>query len=241
MIKVTYLDHSGFAVETPDVLMVFDYYRDPAHKVKKTLEHRPDLPVVFFVTHRHHDHFSHEIFELGQSHKRQYIISNDVKDKDIHFDMPIGWMSHGDKIEDLLGGLTVRAFGTTGRGCSFVVTTADGKNIFHAGELGESPSHNDDSPRDIHAYREKFEVAVGRIAEAQPTFDLAFMAVEPVDNPDFAQAAVYFLEKADVAVFIPYHTDDPKDKACDFASYPFTKDVSTRMVCLAKPGESAEI
>lgn len=65
--------------------MVFDYYRDPAHKVKKTLEHRPDLPVVFFVTHRHHDHFSHEIFDLGQSHKRQYIISNDVKDKDISF------------------------------------------------------------------------------------------------------------------------------------------------------------
>lgn len=155
--------------------------------------------------------------------------------------MPIGWMSPGDKIEGLMGGLSVRAFGTTGRGCSFAVTTADGKNIFHAGELGESPAHNDDSPRDVEKYREKFNVAINRIASEQPAFDLAFMAVEPVDNPDFAQAAVYFLEKANVAVFIPYHTDDPKDKACDFASYPFTKDVSTRMACLAKPGESVEI
>lgn len=45
--RVTYLAHSGFMVETDDVIMVFDYYRDPSHSVVKTLEKRPDTPVIF--------------------------------------------------------------------------------------------------------------------------------------------------------------------------------------------------
>lgn len=35
MITVTYLDHSGFAVTTPQAVMVFDYYKDPDKNSKK--------------------------------------------------------------------------------------------------------------------------------------------------------------------------------------------------------------
>lgn len=240
MNKITYLDHSGFMIETPDVLMVFDYYRDPAHKVTKTLQHNPELPVVFFVSHRHKDHFSHDIWNLGQSHKRLYIVSNDVVGSDVHSDMPVNWMSPGDSLEDQLGGLNVKAYGTTGHGCSFVVTTKDNKTIFHAGELGEPISHNDSAPRDIAKFKEKFTVAVNRIAAAQPSVDVAMMSVNTVDGPDFALGATEFLEKVNVVEFVPYHTDDSSDKACNFAAYPFTKKVDTKMICLTRPGESAE-
>ena len=47
MTKVTYLDHSGFAVQMPDVVLVFDYYRDPSHALQKILEANPQIPVVF--------------------------------------------------------------------------------------------------------------------------------------------------------------------------------------------------
>lgn len=241
MTKITYLDHSGFMVQDDKVLMVFDYYRDPAHKVIKTLEHHPELDVVFFVSHAHREHFNHEIFNLGQNHKRLYIISNDVHDRDANLDLPINWMSPGDRLEDQLGGLKIHAFGTTGHGCSFVVTTADGKTIFHAGELGEPLSHNDNAPSDIRKYNERFKTAINRIAEEQPAVDLAMMAVSTVDGPDFAAGATHFIQTVKVGSFVPYHTDDSTDKACNFAAYPFTKKVDTRMICLTRPGESAEI
>ena len=64
MTKVTYLDHSGFAVQMPDVVLVFDYYRDPSHALQKILEANPQIPVVFFVSHRHEDHFNNSISRL---------------------------------------------------------------------------------------------------------------------------------------------------------------------------------
>lgn len=240
MDKITYLDHSGFMIETPDVLMVFDYYRDPAHKVVKTLERNPELPVVFFVSHRHRDHFSHEIWNLAQNHKRLYIVSNDVVDKDIHFDMPINWMSPGDSLENQLGGISVKAFGTTGKGCSFAVTTKDGRHIFHAGELGEPLSHSDGSPRDAACLASKFETAIGRIAAAEIPFDLAMMSVDTTDGPEFALDAAKFLEKVSVKTFVPYHTDDSSDKACNLDAYPFTRKITTNLICLTRPGESAQ-
>lgn len=240
MDKITYLDHSGFMIETAKVILVFDYYRDPAHKVVKTLEHNPELPVVFFISHRHHDHFRHEVFNLGQNHKRLYVISNDVVDRDDNMDLPINWMSPGDSIDDQLGGIAVKAYGTTGKGCSFVVTTADGRHIFHASELGEPVDHNDDAPRDAAKYKNRFNVAVNRISSEQSEFDLAMMSVDTTDGPDYAADAVELLQKVNVAAFVPYHTDDSAKKACDFSMYPFTKNVSTKMICLTRPGESAE-
>lgn len=239
MDKITYIDHSGFMIETSKVLLVFDYFRDPAHEVTRALRNSPELPVVFFVSHNHRDHFNHEIFNLGQNHKRLYVISNDVIDRDDNLDVPISWVSPGDSLEDLPGGISVKAYGTTGKGCAFVVTTDDGRHIFHAGELGEPVSHNDDAPRDAAKYAERFSVAVNRIAGEQSALDLAIMGVDTVDGPDFAVGATRFIEKIKVDTFVPYHTDDSSDRACSFAAYPFTKNVDTRMICLTRPGESA--
>ena len=180
------------------------------------------------------------MFNLAQNHKRLYLMSNDIVDRQDNMSVPVAWMSHGDVIENSVGGITVKAYGTTGKGVCFDVKTADGKHIFHAGELGEPLSHNDDAPRDVKKYEEKFMTAVDRIASAQPSFDLAMMSVDTVDGPDFAMGATRFLEKVSVAAFVPYHTDDSSDKACNFAAYPFTKNVDTRMICLTRPGESAD-
>ena len=78
MTEITYLDHSGFVVTLPDVIMVFDYYRDPAHALHKILEKKAELPVIFFVSHHHHDHYNTGIFEIAQNHERTYVLSNDI-------------------------------------------------------------------------------------------------------------------------------------------------------------------
>ena len=239
MDKITYLDHSGFMIETSDALLVFDYYRDPAHEVIKTLRHNPELPVIFFISHNHRDHFNHEIFHLGQNHKRLYVISNDVFDREDNLDVSVSWISPGDSLENLPGDISVKAYGTTGKGCSFAVTTAAGRHIFHGGELGEPLAHNHDAPRDAERYADRFTVAINRIAQEQTHFDLAMMAVDTTDSPDFATGATRLIEKIDIDTFVPFHTDDPTDRACDFSAYPFTKKVDTHMICLTRPGESA--
>ena len=59
MSKVTYLDNAGFIVKTADAYYVFDYYRDPAHRLVKELENNPDLPVIFFASSPHTSHYNY--------------------------------------------------------------------------------------------------------------------------------------------------------------------------------------
>ena len=125
--RVTYIDHSGFMVVTDDVIMVFDYFRDPSHSVVKTLEKYPELPVVFFVSHHHKDHYNPDIFNLAQSHERLYVMSNDIFQRHGDSKIPTAGMSAGDRIENVIGGLTVDAFGSTDLGVSFAVTDSHGK------------------------------------------------------------------------------------------------------------------
>ena len=56
--KITFLGHSGYAVEISGLLLVFDYETgclpldsDPAE-------------AVFFVSHQHQDHFNPQIFSM---------------------------------------------------------------------------------------------------------------------------------------------------------------------------------
>ena len=50
MIKVTYLDHSGFLVELEDAYFLFDYYKGRLPQID--LEKK----MFVFVSHVHHDH-----------------------------------------------------------------------------------------------------------------------------------------------------------------------------------------
>ena len=78
MIKVTYLDHSGFVVATPQAYLVFDFYKDPDKKFEHAIDADRKLPVIFFVSHHHPDHFNKSIFELCQDRDHAYVLSNDI-------------------------------------------------------------------------------------------------------------------------------------------------------------------
>lgn len=238
--KITFLDNSGFMVEFPSLILVFDYYRDPAHAVVKALEHKPDVPVVFFVTHNHPDHFNTEIFNLGQSHRRLYVLSNDIPTREIHDDMPIDWMSKGDYIEGLPGGISVRAFGSTDRGVSFLVTTPEGFRIFHAGDLNNWHWQDESTTREVEKAAEAFTVELNRIKEQMPAADVAFFPVDTRLGDNCAAGAVQFLSEIRVADFFPMHFKGSYEKACDFAAYRLPAAVAdrTRLTCLHKPGES---
>lgn len=56
--KITYINHSGFLVETESCYYVFDYYKGEMPRIDKSKE------VVVFCSHFHQDHFNPKIFEI---------------------------------------------------------------------------------------------------------------------------------------------------------------------------------
>lgn len=238
--KVTFLENSGFMVTTDKAVLVFDYYHDPAHKVVKELEHSPELPVTFFVSHHHADHFNNEIFNLGQNHRRTYVISNDVRGI-ADTDLPIQWMSRGDIVENLPGISKVEALGSTDVGVSFAVTLPDGKKIFHAGDLNCWHWNRENTPREAQKAVSLFETQLGRIAERYPEFDIVFFPVDARQGNDVAMGAAAFIDRIKVKNFFPMHFGGDYRPACDFNSYPLQSYTGTEFHCLHKPGESTEL
>lgn len=241
MKKITYLDHSGFAVSTPDVVMVFDYYKDPDKKLEKVLAEHPDLPVVFFVTHHHPDHFNTSIFELAQNRRRTYVLSNDIFSKLVPKEgFQVAWMSAGDVIDSIDGITQVRACGSTDAGVSYAITLKDGSVLFHAGDLNDWHWKNDSTEREAAKAEEKFNVIVDRIASLYPSLDIVMFPVDARMGEGFAKGAGIFLRKIKVANFFPMHFWGEPQKACDFSAY-IPEGVSTECHCLDRPGMSVEV
>ena len=65
--KITYIHHSAFLVETESAYLLFDYFQG------KLPEFSEEKPLYVFASHRHPDHFSKVIFELGRNIRRSII------------------------------------------------------------------------------------------------------------------------------------------------------------------------
>ena len=132
---VTAIGHSGFAIETGDVTLVFDYYIDPAGAIDDILSRAQRLYVL--VSHSHRDHLNPDIFGWHARYGvTQYIIANECRrklkramDLTAH---PITYIHHDEDWSD--GRVTVHAFDSTDVGLCYTVT-ADGRRIFHAGDF----------------------------------------------------------------------------------------------------------
>jgi len=134
MLKVTYLFHSGYWVETDHYHLIFDYITDHCQKKQELQCGR--LPqemihngkkVIAFVSHAHCDHFDGSVLQLGEG--IQYVISDDVTippQDNIVFCRPYEHI--------VIEGLEVDVFSSTDQGVSFYLT-ADGCRIYHAGDF----------------------------------------------------------------------------------------------------------
>ena len=236
--KVTYLDNSGFVITLKDAILVFDYYRDPSHALNKILSDKPDAPVVFFVSHRHPDHYNPGIYEIAQNHRRVYVMSNDVPAMKIPSTLEVQGMSVGDYVESLPGGISVRAYGSTDAGVSFLVTLADGRKIFHGGDLNDWHWQDESTIKEVEEANAAFMKIVNRVASDNPEMFMAMLAVDPRQGSDFARGARIFLDKVKVQNFFPMHFNGRADEACTFMEYASN---AVKSYCLHNPGHSIEL
>ena len=72
--KITYIGHSGFAVEYEDVAFIFDYYKGKLPEFKNVGK------IYVFASHNHFDHFTEEIFSwISDYPEITYILSDDIE------------------------------------------------------------------------------------------------------------------------------------------------------------------
>lgn len=171
-LQLTYLDHSGFIVETEHQILVFDYYRDSAKAAPAHL--KLGKPVWVFSSHAHADHFNQQI-AVWQDKVVKYILSSDIHQagglSGVSTDK-IVYMSPDE--QERQQEVLITTFGSTDEGVSFLVEV-DGWRIFHAGDLNWW-HWNGDTEENLKFAKEGFFREMDKL-DGQ-SFDVAFFPVD---------------------------------------------------------------
>ena len=229
-IAVEYLGGSGFLVSIGETGMLFDASDHGADKrqmpSKETLSAFDRLLV--FVSHHHDDHFSPAIYELcGED--AIYVLGFDVPQPYAGERLSVGE-------ERSFGPVTVRAFGSTDEGVSFLVTYA-GITLFHAGDLNLWHWRDESSINEIEAAEQAFYDCVAPIP--QQAIDVAFFPVDPRQGSMYDAGAGYFVMSVKPRILIPMHFQGRSDVALRFS---VTADTPhTKIVALQEPGDHIDL
>lgn len=207
--RITYLDNSGFAVEMKKSLLLFDYYNHYADGgrqgfsggVAEEAAFRKAERVYIFVSHRHYDHFNRIIFTFAHwNPDTTYILDAGI------FRVPAGLNAHrlikGEVFDD--GYLRVRAHPSTDIGVSFQME-AEGKTLFHAGDLNCWHWAGDVPKEEEAGYRALFTKALAAIQPYMQQPDVAFFPVDARLKGPYDDGALGFIEAFRPRLFIPMH------------------------------------
>ena len=214
--KLTYIFHSGFVLETEHTILVFDYWLDPSGVMEDVL--RKQKPIYVFSSHFHEDHFTRDIFDW----KRQkpditYILSKDIlKHRRANKDDADVWLAKGGSWSDEI--VNVKALGSTDSGVSWIVEI-EGKRIFHAGDLnnwyarflpdvmpGETIySEEFDEEIDPIAHEKQYLGELKDIRKVADGFDLVMFPIDGRIGNGYTLGGRQFIERFKVGMFVPMH------------------------------------
>lgn len=201
--KITYIHHSGFLVETERFYFLFDYEQGALPQMDG------EKPIFVLSSHSHGDHYNPAIFPLlkesGMRHIRG-ILSDDITPPD---NTDILSVAPGKRYEPDRQ-LTLTTFQSTDLGVAFLIEDR-GELIYHAGDLNdwvwdeETDSYNRQMTQD---YRHQ----IGLLAQELNgrTIDAAFAVLDPRQEKDYDRGLCFLLENIPVKTVYPMHYwDDP--------------------------------
>lgn len=219
--KLIYIYHSCYVIEASGYAILIDYYKDTGEApdrgyVHEELLRRPGKLYVM-ATHFHPDHFNKDI--LGWKDRKDdivYLLSDDIRQYKKAGDGDAVFLEKGDVYTD--ENLTVRAFGSTDIGGSFLIETG-GKKIFHAGDLNNWHWKDESAPEEIAVAERDYLNELELLAQTTEKLDLAMFPVDPRLGTDFNLGAKQFIGRIQTKVFAPMHFAEWYDKLIPFGKY----------------------
>ena len=156
--------------------VVFDFYEDSLGPTSGCLHSdllRRPVPLYVLASHFHADHFNPHIFSWReQKADVRYILSKDIwrHRRSCCRDVEAHWLiKDGTYTDDLL---SVRAFGSTDVGVSFLLET-EGLKIFHAGDLNNWHWEEESTPEEIREAANFYHQELETLARETDYVDLA--------------------------------------------------------------------
>lgn len=216
--KIYYIYHSCFIVETKTSFLIFDYYTNK-HAEKEDFNFKELITSIFnsdknlyvFASHNHHDHYNSKILSwIKNKSNTYYILSNDIK---LYESVDNSYvLNENDEIT--LNNLTIDTFGSTDQGISFFVTI-DNLKIFHAGDLNWW-KWLDDTIEEEKEMESAYKNIIKNIIVKDIEIDVAFFPVDGRLEENYNVGGTYFIEQLNPKVFIPMHLWDDYSKTKKF-------------------------
>ena len=199
--KVTYIHHSGFLVETERFYYLFDYESGTLPELDA------EKPMFVLSSHGHHDHYRAEVFsKLAGMRCLRAILADDIVAP-----AEMDTLSVSPEQEyDLAPGVRLRTLRSTDLGVAFVIED-DGELIYHAGDLNdwvwdeETDEYNAQMTAD---YRKQIDLLARTLGQRE--LDVAFVVLDPRQEQDYDRGLCYFLGNIPAKQVYPMHYwDDP--------------------------------
>lgn len=228
--KITYIQHSGFAVELEDQVLIFDYYQGklPDFDQRKT--------VYVFASHRHHDHFRQKIFQWEKQYPRIFYILSD----DILADTAENRIFMGPDEEREVGGIRIKTLRSTDEGVAFFVccpgsdAASGSRRIYHAGDLNWW--HWEEEGQEYNREMEKnYKESLATLEDVH--IDVAFVPVDPRLGDAYYWGLDWFMRHTDTELVYPMHLWRRYKVIDKLIKQPETADYRKKIVRLGKEDE----
>lgn len=196
-LRVRYIFHSGFLVETNESYYLFDYYRGELPRLDA------DKPIVVFGSHGHRDHYNPAVFPLLREMgiKRVFaVLAEDISERKYPEDVDV-LTACADKTYDLPRGERLETLRSTDSGAAFLLTTGAG-TVYHAGDLNDW-TWEGEPDEDNRQMRENYHREIDKLKGRR--IDVAFIPLDPRQEAHYADGMLYFLSAVDAKRVYPMH------------------------------------
>lgn len=202
--KVTYIHHSGFLVETDRFYYLFDYESGGLPEMDAA------KPILALSSHSHADHHNPEVFSLLEASGMQRIRA--ILSDDIEVPANIdSLIVSPNKSYDLGQRQKLTTFRSTDLGVAFLIEEED-TLIYHAGDLNdwvweeESDAYNAEMTA---GYRKQIDLLAQKLDHRK--IDTAFVVLDPRQEKDYDRGMIYFLRNIPAKQIYPMHYWDKPD------------------------------
>ena len=204
--EIIYLHHSGFAIQTHDIVVVIDFFED-SDSVSGGIVHdtllSKNVPMYVLSSHFHADHFNRQVLEWKkQKDDIKYIFSHDIyKRRKIEKEAAV-WLKKGEVYADDY--IKVTAFGSTDVGISFMIEV-EGKTLFHAGDLNNWHWMDESPEEEWTRDEQKFLKELNLIQEKFHQVDVALFPIDPRLGKEYMRGGKQFIHAIQTSTFLPMH------------------------------------